>query len=317
MRRLLRRSSLPMRARRWPKDLAEIDARSGSDPQMGVVAASHQGQHEMAGQARTSTIRACMVLGTATLLAGCLFYTPTTSYVPLITVQRPPRDSRDVEVYLDQEAPTHPHRTVGIFEADDEGRGGGHSRMVIRFRERAAKEGLDGIIVVCGEPGSVGQRRTSCPACAGSRAPERALLNEPAVWPRLRELSVRYSGLRSHALRGQPTKVSVVNDARRVAYAPVTRAHGRAQDPFGCEESHLRPVGDGAHSSVGCGTRGSRPARTSLGSRRETGTLPALRARLPPRHREESRECVKAAARSCIARPMEHNSRPMEKFVAQ
>ena len=121
-------------------------------------------------------MRACMVLCTATLLAGC---TPTTTYLPLVNVQRPPRDSRDVEVYLDQEEPTRPHKTVGMFEADDDRPGGGHSRMVIRFRERAAREGLDGIIIQCGVPGSVGQWKCAGKGFIYEGAPEAPAKVEP------------------------------------------------------------------------------------------------------------------------------------------
>jgi hypothetical protein len=78
---------------------------------------------------------------------------------------RAPRPESAVEVYIDPAKPTRPFQVVALVTirlAEGHGAEQGMGAALRAIRTRVASEGIDGIMVLCGDPGTVGQDR-----CAG------------------------------------------------------------------------------------------------------------------------------------------------------
>jgi hypothetical protein len=98
------------------------------------------------------------------MFAACAGHHNWIQYAPVggSTSALTPKPESAVEIYIDPEKPAKPYKVVALIKLFlQQGGAEGLSNAVKLLRSRAASEGIDGVIVICGDPGTVGQGQCS------------------------------------------------------------------------------------------------------------------------------------------------------------
>jgi hypothetical protein len=98
------------------------------------------------------------------VFAACFKFENWIQYAPVggSTSSLTPKPESAVEIYIDPEKPAKPYKVVALIKLFlQQGGEGGLANGVKLLRSRAASEGIDGVIVICGDPGTVGQEQCS------------------------------------------------------------------------------------------------------------------------------------------------------------